>query len=204
MPICLCGTMSPRHNNSNRHRQQGFTLIELMVVMMVIAVVVGMVTLSAGTSDSQALVRKTAETFMARAQYVSEQAVLKGETYGLFVEPRAQEQADIPGQRWCYYWRRVRDSQWDVPPELAEDYCLPEDLALEVTLDEKLWEYDPELEFAEPVLGFYPSGDASGEVELVIYRSQTTAAEDDSERIQINPLGELVWVTEKARLEAGK
>lgn len=186
------------------HRyQRGFTLIEIMVVVIVISVVISGVTIAIGGDKGGELVREKTEQFMLAANYIAEESVLKGETHGLFVEVRPlQDVSTKANEEWCYVWRRVRDRQWSELPELPDWNCLPEGVVMELVINNEPWEYDPELEFQDPVLGFYPGGDASGEVELAIYAEGDFSADDDEvERITINVMGEIHWVTEEERLE---
>lgn len=181
-------------------REQGFTLIEIIFVVFIIGLAVGVISLSVGGNSLAERTQKAAETFLLQAGYVAEQSVLKGETHGLFVE--LQPPRDVSAQaQWCYAWKRVRDSQWQAVPELVR-HCLDEGLVLEIYIDEELWEYDPELEFQDPVLGFYPSGDASGEVEINLFTEEPSAdGEEETQRFKVDVSGELRWINEEKRLE---
>lgn len=181
-------------------REQGFTLIEIIFVVFIIGMAVGVIALSVGGNGVAERSKKAAETFMLQANYIVEQSILKGETHGLFVEPRATEQPDGLSQ-WCYQWQRVRDGQWQAVPELAES-CLDEDLLLEINIDEELWEYDPELEYQDPVLGFFPSGDASGNVEISIFVDpQRSDGSEEVQQLEVDVTGERRWVNEEKRIE---
>lgn len=182
-------------------RQQGFTLIEIIVVVFIIGMAVGVISISVGGNAVADQARKEAEEFMLESGYVAEQAILKGETYGLFAELRPPQDIDAQEQ-WCYTWRRVRDGQWQDLPELAS-HCIAEGLAIEFTIDEKLWEYDPELEFQDPVMGFFPSGDASAAMEIAIFANQVAMDNDvETQKFELNLMGELHWINEEERLEA--
>ena len=184
-------------------QQQGFTLIEIMIVIFVIGISVGMVSFSVGGSSDAELARKEAEEFMLQANYIAEQSVLKGETHGLFVTERNPLETRFDAkQTWCYQWRRVRDRQWQDLPELSQ-HCLPEAMKLEFVVDEKLWAYDHELEYQDPVMGFYPSGEGSGEVEISIYMDGKLGA-DELQRIDLMIMGELIWRNEEERIKQAK
>lgn len=180
--------------------ERGFTLIEIIIVVFIIGMAVGAISIAVGGDEAADLTRKEAESFILQGSYIAEQSVLKGETHGLFVELRPAQNVDS-GEQWCYQWRRVRDRQWQDLPEL-EQHCLPEQLAIEFVIDEELWEYDPELEYQEPVMGFFPSGDGSGEVEISIFANELQAnAEVEPELFKLDMIGELHWVSEEKRLE---
>lgn len=181
--------------------QRGFTLIEIIFVVFIIGMAVGVISIAVGGNAAADMTRKEAEEFMLQASYIAEQSVLKGESHGLFVEPRAA--SDIEGEeQWCYHWRRVRDRQWQDLPELSQ-HCLPEGQMIEFVIEDELWEFDPELEYQDPVMGFFPSGDGSGKVEISIYANQTlTGDEVETERFELDLTGELHWVSEEKRVEA--
>jgi len=181
-------------------RQQGFTLIEIIVVVFIIGLAVGVISIAVGGNAATDNARKEAEEFMLQASYVAEQAVLKGETYGLFAELRPAQDIDAEEQ-WCYTWKRVRDRQWQELPEL-QTHCIAEGLAIEFTIDEELWEYVPELEYQDPVMGFFPSGDSSGEVEISIFASQTNMDDEvETQKFKLDLIGELHWINEEERLK---
>lgn len=182
-------------------REQGFTLIEIIFVVFIIGMAVSVISISVGGNALAERSKKEAETFLLQANYVAEQSVLKGETHGLFVELRPAQDIDAQEQ-WCYQWRRVRDGQWQDVPELTQ-HCLGEGLVIEFYVDEELWEYDPELEYQEPVLGFFPSGDASGEIEINILADQLQSdGDEETQRFELDISGELRWINEEKRLEA--
>lgn len=181
-------------------REQGFTLIEIIFVVFIIGMAVSVISISVGGNALAERSKKEAETFLLQADYMAEQSVLKGETHGLFAELRPPQ--DIDGQaQWCYQWKRVRDRQWQAVPELSQ-HCLDEGLVLEFYVDEELWEYDPELEFQQPVLGFFPSGDASGVVEINLFVDQLQRdGDEETQRFELDISGELRWINEEKRLE---
>lgn len=180
--------------------ERGFTLIEIIFVVFIIGMAVGVISIAVGGNAAADMTRKEAEEFMLQANYIAEQSVLKGETHGLFVELRPAQ--DIDGQeQWCYHWRRVRDRQWQDLPELAQ-HCLAEGQVIEFVVDDELWEFDPELDYQEPVMGFFPSGDGSGEIEISIHADQLQSdATLKPEEFKLDLAGELHWVSEEKRVE---
>lgn len=180
-------------------RQQGFTLIEIIVVVFIIGMAVGVISIAVGGNAAANQVRKEAEEFMLQTLYVAEQAILKGENHGLFVELRPAEDIDAEEQ-WCYTWRRVRDRQWEALPELAQ-HCIAEGLAIEFKIDKDEWEYDPELEYQDPVIVFYPGGDASAESEIAIF-STSGMGEVETQNFKLDVTGEIRWINEEERIQA--
>lgn len=183
-------------------RQSGFTLIEILLVVFIIGMTVSVISLSIGGNAAVNQLQKETEEFMLQAGYIAEQSVLKGETHGLFVQSREAETSDgLMGEQWCYQWRRVRDQEWQDLPELPESRCLPEGLVMELIIDGKEWKYDPDIEFQDPALGFYPSGDGSANVEIALYVVGQTA-DDQVQRIELTVVGQLRWLNEEERLAA--
>lgn len=181
-------------------REQGFTLIEIIFVVFIIGMAVSVISISVGGNTLAERGKKEAETFMLQANYVAEQSILKGENHGLFVDRRPAQDIDAQEQ-WCYQWKRIRDRQWQAMPELSP-HCLDEGLVLEFIIDDEPWEYDPELDFQEPVLGFFPSGDASGMVEISFYVDQLqSGGNEETQRFELDVNGELRWINEEKRLE---
>lgn len=180
--------------------QQGFTLIEIIFVVFIIGMTVGVISIAVGGNAAADMTRKEAEEFMLRASYIAEQSVLKGETHGLFVEPRAAQDIDDEEQ-WCYQWRRVRDRQWQDLPELSQ-HCLAAGQKIDFVVEDELWEFDPELKYQDPVMGFFPSGDGSGKIEIAIYADKLQTNDvAETERIDVDVAGELHWISEEKRVE---
>lgn len=184
------------------HRQHGFTLIEIITVIFVIGMAVGVITLAVGGDRSNDRLREEAETLLMQTMFVSEQAILKGETFGLFVEERPAEEFGSENQ-WCYFWQRVREGLWQPAQEL-EPHCLESGIGISFVLDDEDWEYDPEVKHPEPVIGFYPSGDASAVAEIELYVSSAGVERIEPERFELTLAGEFIWVSEKERLDERK
>lgn len=187
--------------------QSGFTLIEILLVVFIIGMTVSVISLSIGGNAAINKLQKETEEFMLQASYIAEQSVLKGETHGLFVQMREVDTGEASiVEQWCYQWRRIRDQEWQDLPELPEPRCLPEGLVMEFVIDDKDWKYDPDIEFQDPVMGFYPSGDGSAEVEITLFAAgqSSSADEDKIQRITLDVVGQLKWVNEEERLAAEK
>jgi general secretion pathway protein H len=51
-------------------------------------------------------------------------------------------------------------------------------------------------------MGFFPSGDGSGKVEIAIYAEQLAAGEaTETEEFELDLTGELHWLSEEKRIE---
>lgn len=180
-------------------RQQfgGFTLIELLIVVIIIASAASIISLAIGGDEAEDEARKEAEEFFLTANYLSEQAVFRGETYGAFFYPTEEDGETL----WCYDWQRIRDAQWQPLQELTTR-CLPPSFEVEILIDNLAWKYDESLEYQDPVLGFYPSGEGSAMVNLRFFRESSKDYPAAEEELSLTPTGELHWVTEEKRLEA--
>ncbi len=80
-------TWSPNHNLSGRRK--GFTLIELILVLVVLAVIVTTVTVSMRNFARGKEASNTAVQLVAIANYARSQAISDGRTYRLTFDPQA-------------------------------------------------------------------------------------------------------------------
>lgn len=194
-------------------RQQGFTLVEILVIALVIGILVSMVSIAMPSTSPDAELKKQADDLHKELVYISEQAVLKGEIYALFLEQdQTENESGLLTHMWCYQWQRVRDGYWEEVPELPERRCTHPSIEWDVELNGKKWVYDPELDVQEPVLGFFPSGDATGDTEIILAVDQSKAGPaifignaantpiNSDEHFWISLLGEVHWISEEKRL----
>ena len=107
------------HNRSHHH---AFTLVELVLVMLVIAVVAAMVVPSLNNTARGRRMGDTASQIVALARLARTQAVTEGKTYRLNIDPNGGS-----------YWLSVRDS--DVFQILGNwSYSVPDGLRVECNL----------------------------------------------------------------------
>ncbi|AXA56075.1 type II secretion system minor pseudopilin GspH [Pseudomonas thivervalensis] len=80
-------------------RCRGFTLLELMIVIVLIGVLAGMVRFATGSSPSREA-RQQARDFVAVAQQLRERAVLDGQEYGVRVQPGGYQVLRLEARDW--------------------------------------------------------------------------------------------------------
>ncbi|HWV14133.1 MAG TPA: GspH/FimT family pseudopilin [Cellvibrio sp.] len=140
---------------------QGFTLIEILAVVIIIGLIISIVALSVNSPEDENNPNKEAQKLRQELDFVSELAVLNGEIVGLFVEPKEIE--DSSATQWCYHWQRFRSEQWeDLPKDTLSEHCMSETIQMDLEVEGKLLAYDPDLETQPPVLVWSPSGEATG------------------------------------------
>ena len=176
----------------SKSRQQGFTLLEIMVVVLILGMSLSVVSLTVGGDDGASLTRKATEEFMLTTNFVAEQTVLNSQIIGLFIEPRPVP--DSVDMQWCYRWQLRRDNAWQQASETLKDQCLSPRIQLEMIVENEPYEYDPDLTPNPPVLVFYPSGESTP-FEMAMFESADGFAEQDStQRIEIDMMGKIRWL----------
>lgn len=100
-------------------RCQGFTLLELMVVIVLMGVLAGMVSLAIGPSPGREA-RQQAQDFIQVVQALRERAVLDAQEYGVRLQPGAYQALRLEAKGWT---------------AVASVQRLPGDLTLRLELD---------------------------------------------------------------------
>jgi general secretion pathway protein H len=187
------------HRRPGPASRRGFTLLELMVVVLIIGLGLSVISVAIGRDDVS-VVRTETQNFIAKVDFVAEQALLNREILGLFVEPRTV--MNSTNNQWCYRWQRFRDNSWQAANENLGEVCLPLDVQLDMIVEDEPWEYDADLESQPPVLVFYPSGEATL-FEMALFPVATSSSAmngDDIQRIEIDMMGEVRWLNREREL----
>lgn len=102
-----------------QRRCRGFTMLELMIVIVLIGVLAGMVRFAMGPSPAREA-RQQARDFVALVQQLRERAVLDGQEYGVRVQPGGYQAVRLQAQGWTV---------------VSALHRLPEGLTLRLELD---------------------------------------------------------------------
>ena len=173
-------------------RQSGFTLIELMIVVFIIGLGASAAFLAVAP-DRRNLLQEQTEHFVTAARFVADEAPLTYEIIGLFVEPGQSMQ----GNRWCYRWRRWRDSSWQPVSTFLPDQCLDADTDIEMIIEGEVYEYDERDTTPRPALWFYPSGETTP-LEIAFFNRFDS---NEIERVSVDMMGEIIWQEQSDDLE---
>lgn len=174
-----------------RHRQLGFSLIEIMAVIFVIGLSLGMVGLVINRDGPRDDVWKAVEQFITLADFAGERAILSGETMGLLMEPpewQVQRGQNIDDIGWRYRWVTSSSEGWMNLPNISP-ITLPPTMRLTVRVDDLVWDYEGQVDRTVPVAAYYSSGDITP-----IHIEFTDSREPGfSQNVEVNEEGELVW-----------
>jgi general secretion pathway protein H len=110
-----------------QHRSNGFTLIEVMLVMLLIGLLATTVVMNFSGESREERLEKEAERFQQLFQFVAETAMLKQQEWGLYVLP----------DRYGFLYYDNNEGKWaeaDEPAGLRQ-YTLPRDIALTLELE---------------------------------------------------------------------
>ncbi|GDY27721.1 type II secretion system protein GspH [Agarivorans sp. Toyoura001] len=85
---------------SLRSRQQGFTLLEVILVLLLMSIGIYSVVMSVSGSSEQKIVEQQAKRLAALVQYAQEQALLTGYDYGIYSDAERYQFVRMEKQRW--------------------------------------------------------------------------------------------------------
>ncbi|MDE2234395.1 MAG: type II secretion system minor pseudopilin GspH [Gammaproteobacteria bacterium] len=81
-------------------RFEGFTLIEILVVLVIVSIITAVAVLSLGSLGGNQAAKQAAEQLVDLTNLVSQQAIMRGQQYGLLVTPHAYTFLIYDGQKW--------------------------------------------------------------------------------------------------------
>lgn len=120
------------------HKQAGFSLLEIMVVLALLGIIVSTVSFTSIGEDKQKLVEQEAQRLQVVFDMASDFAVLNQQQLGLLVDEEKQTYAFV---------QLGEDEQW-LPlnePKIFAEYTLPEFFSLQINLDNLAWQQEDSL-----------------------------------------------------------
>lgn len=109
------------------YRRNGFTLVEVMLVMLLIGLLATMVVMNFSGESREERLEKEAERFQQIFQFVAETAMLKQQEWGLYILP----------DRYGFLYYNNEDAKWAPAEEPAgvAQHRLPENITLQLELE---------------------------------------------------------------------
>lgn len=109
-----------RTSSRAAHRQRGFTLLELLVVVSLVGILTGVVVLGFTGADTQQEIKGLAQTLAYRVELARQQALTRNREWGIYVDEQAYRFAEfVPEEgEWEEQSRRPFDTI-DVPEHVT-------------------------------------------------------------------------------------
>ena len=166
-PGILIKTSNKRYNLRKPSSScRGFTLLELMVVIVIVGIMFSFLALSLNTSSPEESIKKEAQRLDQLIQLALEEAILRGEEYAIVFKPDSYQFARLTGRDW----QLIDDDR------ILRQRTLPNDIILELEIEKTNLALlnDPEdknPDKIEPQIFLLSSGEITPEftVNLMIY-----------------------------------
>lgn len=184
----------------SRSHSRGFTLLEMLVMLVIIAITISFVTLSVGSGSKPRQLEAEVERLYGTIRLAREEAILLGKPLGLrFVEDIQDDQV-----RFIYDWAVYERGQWKklAGHSVLQEHVMEEGIAIELNLDgyeanffgtkksddkkagdarkRRLAQYQPDVFFLQ-----------SGELAPAFSVELTVSGLEDRFELSGNPLGQL-------------
>ena len=126
----------------------GFSLLELLVVMLIIALGVGMVALAVGDGNRGLATRVEARQFANQIKMVSQEAIVGSRQWGVDLFSTLHDGEE----RYGYRWLQHEEGKWRAatPPEMDADHLFPARLTLVLRVDEQEQAIDQQADGVPP------------------------------------------------------
>lgn len=178
-------------------RQQGFTLLEVMLVVLLMGLMAAAVTMSMGGGSQQQALSREAQRFMATTEALQDEAVLSGAFFGIVVEDHKYHYVMFKEDKWQPVEKDNLLSERELPEGVTTDLEV-EGLPLEQDEQQQSWFDEPLIDddaeqkkkFPEPQIMLLPSGEMTG------FKLRFTSQDGDGQPLEQlvsgNALGQMV------------
>lgn len=164
-PVALTGLPISAAAHS---RQRGFSLLELLVVLMVVVLMTSLVNLSVSSGGQDIKLESQVRGLADVASYALDEAQMTGVDYGLFLQEQQQAGEAIYSLQWLQRqidgWEEPSNggemfAAQELPPGVALELELEDAPVMELSLDDD--DYDEDEERIRPQVVFYASGETT-------------------------------------------
>ena len=179
---------------AKRRVEGGFTLIEIMMVLLIIGISVSLVALSITVDDRETALREETERLADTLRFAMDDAVFGGEILGFYLRPQRFSEEFANTSRWQLGWLRRRDNQWFEEADVLGVRTLPEWMAVEMSIDAQPVDLVKQAANATellPLVVVYPSGDIT-QFELRLFPTDSSYNEQLGHTLKFNQRGRLV------------
>ena len=133
----------------NKRYRSGFTLIEILVVLIIIGITSTLITLNFSTFD---LIEKKANSFQKTVSYLTEESIITGKIIGLYLSSDNQFAKYLTEENQNEIDSSYKNTFWSDTTSFRKTFKFVDGSIIE--LDNQMLD--------TPVIIFYPSGENSG------------------------------------------
>jgi general secretion pathway protein H len=153
-------------------RSKGFTLVEILVVVVIMAVVISLAVLSIGTTGRDSQLDQEGRRVQALIDLLHERAVLEGRDFGMHIEPNAYDFLvyDTIRDRWLKFDEENEYRHRDLPKGVSFQLQLDQQTVVLKAADKSMSGGAPQ----QPQLAIAASGEGTP-FRLILQRDTTQA-----------------------------